>query len=62
MSAITTMDETRNAARDHIEKAAELLGKIIMEPDMWGASDMKSGYREGYARLIAELLGIKELI
>ena len=45
MSVTTTADEAKQRAREHIEKAREEIGRVMVERrTMWGADDFKVGY------------------
>lgn len=55
MSVTTTADEAVDRAREHIEKAREEIGRVMVERrTMWGADEFKPGFiRNLFERLDA---------
>lgn len=57
MGVRTTADEALSRAIDHIEKAREEVGRVMIEKKtMWGADDFKKGYIENLFRRLDALL------
>ena len=45
MSVTTTADEAKQRAREHIEKAREEIGRVMVERrTMWGADEFRPGH------------------
>ena len=44
MSVITEADKYLVRAKEYIEKARHEIGKVLIEPEMWGAQDYHPGY------------------
>jgi hypothetical protein len=58
MGVITTADEHRNNARDHINKAIREL-MVVVDEGTWGHGDYNTEYMVGLEVTLAELMKLK---